>query len=226
MPLPSFNDIYYAGSFRAFHNDPARRAQVLAEVDAHVASDSVTQGTYGDPHGAFFIRYIASAIDRCGFYDRGGFPMELTRVCENIIEELPEEDCPSFFRDVFAAPSLGADLSLVVSQFLRLEVEVHLELFAQPEVRRMCAGAINGLERRARGVLLRWSDNRIAEAAAKATQHVANSDAAIAARYVHTVAGSAIVSHAARIRARRNQAARLIGLLKAAPIPSETKKEG
>lgn len=151
--------------YLAFNNDAALQARMLAAVDLHVKQDQVIQQTYSNSDtGVFrgcFIGCTINAFDggMSSSYEEAslvtaayGFPLILTRICEQVFEGLPAEDAPAFFRDVPNTLHLGADLSLVAWKFLHWIVQDVMEKHGTDYVRESHADVVAILLDKANGV--------------------------------------------------------------------------
>ena len=95
------------------------------EVAAHVAADSIVQGTYWDTENnkGCFIGCLAKSNDPAINEVTYGLPQMVQLIAEDIFEALPIEEAKAFFAALPAAVSCnGKDLSRVGWQFLAAEL--------------------------------------------------------------------------------------------------------
>jgi len=149
------------------------------EVAAHVAADSIVQGTYWNTEDSkgCFIGCLAKADDPAINETAYGLPVMVQRIAENIFEALPADEAKAFFAALPDAVSCdGKDLSKVGWQFLAAELR---SLPEQPaNIQAVIDPVIAGMDLLASGQ--KWAD--AAAAAANAAAIVAAADAAWVAR--------------------------------------------
>jgi hypothetical protein len=122
-------------------------AQLTAEVNRHIASDSVKQNSYK----TCFIGCLARHQDDPQYIeDTYGIPVMLTRILETIFEGVPAQEAVEFFAAFPAAVAKdGKDLTKVIWKFL---VEVLKKLPQQPqEIQEVIDPVIAGLSLLAEG---------------------------------------------------------------------------
>ena len=144
------------------------------EVAAHVAADSIVQGTYWDTENnkGCFIGCLAKTDDPAINETAYGLPVMVQRIAENIFEALPADEAKAFFAALPDAVSCdGKDLSKVGWEFLAAELRSLPEQFA--EIQAVVDPVIAGMDLLASGQ--EWS-------AAAAARAVAAARAASAAR--------------------------------------------
>ena len=201
------------------------------EVAAHVAADSIVQGTYWDRKNnkGCFIGCLAKSNDPAINETAYGLPVMVQRIAENIFEALPADEAKAFFAALPDAVSCdGKDLSKVGWQFLAAELRSLPE--QHEEVQAVINPVIAGMDLLASGQV--WSaDAAWAAAAARANAARAATDAAAAAwaaaaaaaaaaaRAAAWAAAHAAAAHAAaRVAARLRQRDLLLQLISEAPV--------
>jgi hypothetical protein len=159
--------------------------KLCQEVAAHVAADSIVQGTYWDSEykRGCFIGCLARGADPAISETAYGLPVMVQRIAENIFEVLPADEAKAFFAALPDAVSCdGKDLSKVGWQFLAAELRSLPEQFA--EIQAVVDPVIAGMDLLASGQ--EWSAaaaDAAAAAAADAAAYAAAADAAAAAAY-------------------------------------------
>ena len=133
------------------------------EVAAHVAADSIVQGTYWDSENkrGCFIGCLAKNADPGINEVTYGLPRMVQRIAENIFEALPANDAKTFFAALPDAVSCdGKDLSKVGWQFLAAELRSLPE--QHEDVRAVIDPVITGMDLLASGQV--WSTAAAADA--------------------------------------------------------------
>ena len=118
----------------AFHNDKKLKAAMLKEIDWHAAQDMIVKGSYGDncTNGDFRGCAIGCSIhslariqkrklntaDHWLFESELGIPVEIAYLVDGLFEALPDAESQALPRRVIAAIRPGADLLMVIPQFL------------------------------------------------------------------------------------------------------------
>ena len=149
------------------------------EVAAHVAADSIVQGTYWDTEDnkGCFIGCLARGADPAINETAYGLPMMVQRIAENIFESLLADEAKAFFAALPDAVRCdGKDLSKVGWQFLAAELRSLPEQFA--EIQAVVDPVITGMDLLASGQ--EWSAADVADAAAWSDAADAAADAAAA----------------------------------------------
>ena len=134
------------------------------EVAAHVAADSIVQGTYWDSENkrGCFIGCLAKNDDPAINEVTYGLPIMVQRIAENIFERLPADEAKAFFAALPDAVSCdGKDLSKVSWQFLAAELRSLPE--QHEEVQAVINSVIAGMDLLASGQV--WSTAAAADAA-------------------------------------------------------------
>ena len=135
------------------------------EVAAHVAADSIVQGTYWNTknYKGCFIGCLAKSNDPAINETAYGLPVMVQRIAENIFEALPANDAKAFFAALPDAVSCdGKDLSKVGWQFLAAELRLLPE--QHEKVQAVINPVIAGMDLLASGQV--WSTAAAAAAAA------------------------------------------------------------
>ena len=202
--------------------------QLRQQVAAHVAADSIAQGSYWDEGSkrGCFIGCLAHSNDPEINEQTYGLPVMLQRIAESIFESLPEDEAKAFFAALPDAVGCdGKDLSKVGWQFLAAELRA---LPAQTaEIQVVIDPVIAGMDLLASGQ--EWADAaavRAAYAARAAAVRAAYAAAAAAAaayaasaaavRAAYAAAAAAYAAYAAA--ARRRQRDSLLALISQAPV--------
>jgi len=201
----------------------------------------------GDPEKAEFrgcaIGCVLHSDNHSAYPDEIGYPTVLAHLEDSIFEGLPASEAPQFAVDFLAVVEPGADLSLVWPRFAlwMLSDPKHGVLrLANEGTRPSIEGIIALCQREVAGESVSEEDWRSASAnadsfaAAAAAAHVSAHAAAAAAHvsvhaHAHVSASSAadyaadayeiyVGASGAGARARQRQAAKLLELLKSAPV--------
>ena len=162
------------------------------EVAAHVAADSIVQGTYWDAvsKSGCFIGCLAHE-DNPAFNETAyGLPVMVQRIAENIFEALPADEAKKFFAALPSAVNCdGKNLTNVGWQFLAAELR---SLPKQPaKIQAVIDPVITGMDLLASGQ--EWA----AAAAAAVADTAADADVAVAARAARAAVAAAAVAAAA-----------------------------
>jgi len=227
-------------TMRAYHNDPALKARLLAEMAGHREADRLVQGVYfeqtnGDWKGCAVGCLLQDPDGGHARYETEfGLPRVLAHLEDGIFEALPKDEAQSWPERFLAAIPVGADLSLVWPRFavwLLADLEHGVRQFADARGQ----GAINGVVEVYRQTIAGNTPTGAAEAAARAAEAAAEATARAAARAAEAAARAAeaaawataraaawAAGAAARVaagpaEARRLQADKLIALLERAP---------
>ena len=171
------------------------------EVAAHVAADSIVQGTYWNTknYKGCFIGCLAKSNDPAINETAYGLPVMVQRIAENIFEALPADEAKAFFAALPDAVSCdGKDLSKVGWQFLAAELRSLPE--QHEEVQAVINPVIAGMDLLASGQV--WSTAAAAAAAAAAADAAVRAawaawDAAWAATWAARAALAALDAWAA-----------------------------
>jgi hypothetical protein len=181
-------------------------AKLRQEVAAHVAADSIVQGTYWDTESGkgCFIGCLAKSDDPAINEATYGLPVMVQRIAESIFEALPAGQAKAFFAALPDAVACdGKDLAKVGWQFLAAELR---SLPDQPaEIQAVIDPVIAGMDLLASGQ--EWSTDAAAAAAAAAWAAAAAADAAAAAAAADDAAAAAAWAASAAARAARAAAA-------------------
>ena len=179
--------------------------KLRSEVAAHIAADSIVQGTYWDEDNkrGCFIGCLAHADDPAANETAYGLPVMVQRIAESIFEKLPANEAKAFFAALPAAVGRdGKDLTKVSWHFLAAELQalpkqsVDIQAVIDPVIKGMdllasgqewdtadaAAVAVWAAARSAaRSAALAAADAAAARAAALAAVRAADADAADAA---------------------------------------------
>jgi len=199
------------------------------EVAAHVAADSIVQGTYWDTENykGCFIGRLAKSDDPAINEATYGLPVMLQRIAESIFEALPASKAKAFFAALPDAVACdGKDLTKVGWQFLAAELRSLPDQSA--EVQAVIDHVIAGMDLLASGgqwPAAAWAARAAAWAAADAAWAAA--DAARAAEAAADAAWAAeaaarAAEAAARADARLRQRDLLLRLIAEAPVVENT----
>jgi hypothetical protein len=104
----------------AYHNDPAVKAAILAQLARHREADELVQGYYGywqDGKGCA-VGCTLHSSDHMEYETRFGIPVMLARLEDCIFERLPVEAARQWPERLMSAIEPGADLSCVGWKFL------------------------------------------------------------------------------------------------------------
>jgi len=207
------------------------------EVAAHVAADSIVQGTYWDTENykGCFIGCLAKSDDPAINEATYGLPVMLQRIAESIFEALPASKAKAFFAALPDAVACdGKDLTKVGWQFLAAELRSLPDQSA--EVQAVIDHVIAGMDLLASGGqwpaaawaarAAAWAARAAAWAAADAAWAAAwaAADAAWAAEAAARAAEAAAdaARAAARADARLRQRDLLLRLIAEAPVVENT----
>ena len=179
-------------------------ARLRQEVAAHVAADSIVQGTYWDSgnESGCFIGCLAKSADPTINEATYGLPVMVQRIAENIFEALHADEAKAFFAALPDAVSCdGKDLTKIGWQFLAVELR---NLPKQPaEIQAVIDPVIAGMDLLASGqewpaADAAWAARAAARATADAT---AVSATAVAAAAAWAAADAAEAAEAAEVDA-------------------------
>lgn len=103
----------------AYHSDPALRASVLAQLEAHAAADEIVQGRYWEGGRGCAVGCLTHEDDggHCLYPIRWGIPRILAHLEDRIFEGLPLAEAKLWPLRFMGAIRPGADLSLVWTRF-------------------------------------------------------------------------------------------------------------
>ncbi len=109
----------------AYHNDPALKAKLLADLQAHADADRLVKGQYWENGKGCAVGCTLHSLGAKGnasnhaeYETRLGIPQALARLEDTIFEGLPNADAMRWPMRFSSAISPGADLSLVVWKWL------------------------------------------------------------------------------------------------------------
>lgn len=191
-------------------------SQLKAEVQRHIAADSVAQGSYS----TCFVGCLANQSDDPQYIESTyGIPRMVSRIAESIFEGLPENtEASAFFAALPKAVGCdGKDLSRVPWQFLAKELNELKSLpTVEDEIQSMINTVIKGMNLLGEGKEWPEGDARAASDAASNTAWAAASNAVWAASDAASDAARAAASDAVR----RRQRDLLLKLISEAPVVS------
>jgi hypothetical protein len=103
----------------AYHNDPALKTSVLAQMGAHRAADDLVQGCYWERGKGCAVGCLTHKSDggHALYPKRWGIPVVLAHLEDRIFEGLSAEDARAWPERFLSAIPVGADLSLVWPRF-------------------------------------------------------------------------------------------------------------
>ena len=193
----------------AYHNDPAIKSKLLADLQAHADADRLVKGQYWENGKGCAVGCTLHSVGADGaannhseYETRLGIPQMLARLEDTIFEGLPNADAMQWPMRFSAAIATGADLSRVGWQWLHWLLTDGLPRVNDPVVNaaiKQCADVLLPL---IRGEPV---DRAAAYAAARAAD--AAYAAARAADAAYAAAGAADAAYAAA-RAAADAAAR------------------
>lgn len=102
----------------AYHGDPKIKERYLARVRAHTAADRLIKGQYWENGKGCAVGCTIEGSDHSRYETELGIPRALARLEDALFERLPDERAMLFPDQFLSAIPVGADLSMVVSQFL------------------------------------------------------------------------------------------------------------
>ena len=118
----------------AFHGDKKLKTAMLRELTWHAVQDKIVKGTYGDTRNNRDFRGCAigcavhslariqkrhlNTSDHFLLQSELGIPAEIAFLMDGIFEMLPHDDAMLWPRRVIASIRPGADLAMVIPQFL------------------------------------------------------------------------------------------------------------
>ena len=191
----------------AYHNDPAIKAKLLADLQAHADADRLVKGQYwengkGCAVGCtlYSLGVDGAASNHAEYETRLGIPQMLARLEDTIFEGLPNADAMQWPMRFSAAIAPGADLSRVGWKWLHWLLTDGLA--------RVTDVAATAAIKQCADVLLPLTRGELADHAAADAAHAAAHAAARAARAAADVAidaevdATVMLSGSASIKAR------------------------
>jgi len=103
----------------AYHNDPAIKACILAQLQAHYVADEIVQGQYWQNGRGCAVGCTIHSDDHDRYERLFGIPRELAYLEDKIFEGLPNRDAMGWPLRFMHAIVPGTDLSRVWPEFLR-----------------------------------------------------------------------------------------------------------
>ena len=101
---------------RAFHNDPALKERILAQLQAHYDADEIIQGKYWENGNA--VGCTVHSDNHNNYETELGIPEVLAHLEDYIFERLPRDMAKDWPIRFMRAIPVGADLSKVWPQFV------------------------------------------------------------------------------------------------------------
>ena len=202
----------------AYHNDPALRDAVLAEIRQHMDADALIQGYgYWKNGKGCAVGCLLKSGNHIEYEERFGIPVQLAHLEDTIFENLSKTESDAWPLRFMSAAQSGADLSLVAAKFTLFLVEEALSRPQAEMVRDGCALALDVARRRANGETVSEEEESAARSAARSA---AWSAARRAARAARSAARSAAESaESAESAAWSRYADKLVDLMEQAPVP-------
>ncbi len=134
-----------ASPLRAFHNDPAVKAERLARVAAHRAADDLQRGATGENGKGCAVWCTLDAYDHARYPIELGIPEWLARVEDTLFEGMSIGRAMGWPTDFLEACAVGADLECAKAPFLIYVLRSTLKHFdhaANPQVVAAVEGSI------------------------------------------------------------------------------------
>jgi len=102
----------------AFHGKESVKAEYLARVRAHAAADEIIHGKYWQEGKGCAVGCTIHGSDHFNYETELGIPAAIAFLEDSVFESLPNGDAKNFPARFLEAIPVGADLSMVVPQFL------------------------------------------------------------------------------------------------------------
>ena len=103
---------------KAFHGDPEVKKKYLARVKAHRKADQIIKGQYWEEGKGCAVGCTIHGSDHQAYETELGIPVQLAHLQDCLFEDLPNEEAKDFPVDFLDSIPVGADLELVLHQFL------------------------------------------------------------------------------------------------------------
>ena len=103
---------------KAFHGDPEVKEKYVGRVQAHRKADQIVQGQYWEDGKGCAVGCTIHGSDHQAYETELGIPVQLAHLQDCIFEDLPNEEAKDFPVDFLESIPVGADLKLVLHQFL------------------------------------------------------------------------------------------------------------
>ena len=186
------------------------------EVDKHIKADAVAQMYYWNGSRGCFIGCLSQGYNPTVIEDEYGIPVVVSKISDNIFQNLSKEDAIQFFSDFPDAAEVdNKDLSLVHLQFLRDTLKRMPE--QQGDAKKAIDTVITGISLLADGKEWSQDDARKAAEAAAAAKYAAYGaryaaeSAAAAAAAAYGAAAAQYAAYGARYAAESAAAAAAYG---------------
>ena len=102
----------------AYHNDPAIKVAILAQLEAHRAADDIVHGQYWKAGKGCAVGCTIHSGQHAEYEIRFGIPVALAHLEDAIFESLPNESSVEWPIRFMSAIQPGADLTDIPRQFL------------------------------------------------------------------------------------------------------------
>lgn len=102
----------------AYHNDPAIKTAILAQLASHRAADELVKGQYWERGKGCAVGCTIHGSDHARYETMFGIPQMLARLEDCIFEGLPNDRAKEWPERFMSAIKPGADLSHVSWEFL------------------------------------------------------------------------------------------------------------
>ena len=120
----------------AYHNDESLRQTFLSRVRAHHAADEIIKGAYWRNGKGCAFGCMFHTSNHMASEEEAGIPVMLSRLQDNIFENLPNDKAKQWVLDYPEAIRAGQDLSRVGWKFLHwLLTESNPSAFGHPLIR-------------------------------------------------------------------------------------------
>jgi hypothetical protein len=102
----------------AFHGDPKIKEKYLARVQAHRAADEVIKGQYWKNGKGCAVGCTIHGSEHSRYETELGIPVAIACLEDSLFEDLPNSESIKWPEDFLEAIPVGADLGMVIPQFL------------------------------------------------------------------------------------------------------------
>ena len=114
----SATQVKEALKMKAFHGDPKVKEKYVGRVKAHRKADQIIKGQYWEEGKGCAVGCTIHGSDHQAYETELGIPVELAYLQDCLFEDLPNEEAQNFPVDFLESIPVGADLDLVLHQFL------------------------------------------------------------------------------------------------------------
>jgi hypothetical protein len=115
----------------AYHNDPAQKTTILAQLAVHRAADELIKGRYWKNGKGCAVACTLHSSDHAEYETRFGIPRILARLEDRIFEGLPNASAQAWPEQFMGAIRPGADLTMVWPRFALWLLTEELSRFAK-----------------------------------------------------------------------------------------------